>query len=170
MPKFRDIPQLTRSPNYFINVSLSYLQKMVNEHTEEMGLQLCPDFQRGHVWTKAQQIAYVEYLLRGGTSGRDVYFNNPGWHSGDNGEYVCVDGLQRLTALLRFVNDEIKAFGSLCSEYEDGLRMTNNIIWHVNDLKTREEVLIWYLEMNSGGTPHTKEELDRVKRMLEKEE
>jgi hypothetical protein len=48
--------------------------------------------------------------------------------------------------------------------------MTNNIIWHVNDLKTREEVLIWYLEMNSGGTPHTKEELDRVKRMLEKEE
>jgi hypothetical protein len=109
----------------------------------------------------------VEYLLRGGTSGRDVYFNNPGWHSGDNGEYVCVDGLQRLTALLKFVNDEIKAFGSFCSEYEDGLRMTNNIIWHVNDLKTREEVLIWYIEMNSGGTPHTKEELDRVKRMID---
>jgi hypothetical protein len=27
-------------------------------------------------------------------------------------------------------------------------------------------VLQWYLELNSGGTPHTKEELDKVKKML----
>jgi len=134
-----------------------------------MNLQLCPDFQRGHVWTEAQQIAYVEYILRGGQSGRDIYFNCPGWHSGEFGEYVCVDGLQRITALLRFVNDEIPAFGVLCSDYEDKLRMTNNIVWHVNDLQTKKEVLTWYLEMNEGGTPHTQEELDKVRRMISDE-
>ena len=29
---------------------------------EEMGLELNPDFQRGHVWTEQQQIAFLEYL------------------------------------------------------------------------------------------------------------
>ena len=39
----------------------------------------------------------------------------------------------------------------------------------VNDLQTREEVLQWYLELNSAGTPHSKEELDRVKALLARE-
>jgi hypothetical protein len=39
----------------------------------------------------------------------------------------------------------------------------------VNDLKTREEVLQWYLDLNSGGVVHTEEELNRVREMLEKE-
>jgi hypothetical protein len=33
---------------------------------------------------------------------------------------------------------------------------------HVNDLKSKKEVLTWYIEMNAGGTPHSKEEIDRV--------
>jgi uncharacterized protein with ParB-like and HNH nuclease domain len=165
--KFKDIEQFTRMPDYYINVSLDYLKKKVDDDVDELGLQLCPDFQRGYVWTESQQIAYIEYILKGGRSGRDLYFNCPGWHSGEIGDYVCVDGLQRITALLRFLNDETPAFGSLYSEYEDRLRMHYNVIWHVNDLKTRKEVLSWYLEMNSGGTPHTKEELERVARMCE---
>ena len=38
---------------------------------------------------------------------------------------------------------------------------------HINDLKTKEEVLRWYLEMNAGGTPHSNEELGRVAAMLQ---
>jgi hypothetical protein len=38
----------------------------------------------------------------------------------------------------------------------------------VNDLKTEAEVLRWYLEINAGGTPHTEEELDKVRKMLKK--
>ena len=38
-----------------------------------------------------------------------------------------------------------------------------------NNLKTRKEVLQWYIEMNNGGTPHTKEEINRVKILLETE-
>jgi len=167
MVKFSDIPQFTRTANYSVTVSLKNLKKMVDVAIKDNGLQLCPDFQRGHVWTEAQQIAYVEYLLRGGTSGRDVYFNHPGWNSGEPGEYVCVDGLQRITALLRFVNNEITVFGSLYSEYEDTLRIHQGIVWHVNDLQTKTEVLTWYIEMNDGGTPHTPEEIERVKKMIQ---
>ena len=39
---------------------------------------------------------------------------------------------------------------------------------HINDLQSEKDVLQWYLEMNSGGTPHTQEELDRVKLLLQK--
>jgi hypothetical protein len=44
---------------------------------------------------------------------------------------------------------------------------TNGIL-NINDLKTKKEVLIWYLEMNSDGTPHTEQELNKVKNMIEK--
>lgn len=37
----------------------------------------------------------------------------------------------------------------------------------VNDLKTEKEVLQWYVDMNSGGTPHTNEEIERVKKMIQ---
>jgi uncharacterized protein with ParB-like and HNH nuclease domain len=166
--RFSDIPQFTKSPDVRSNVPLGRIKETV-VHAIMDGLQLCPDFQRGHIWTETQQIRYVEYLLRGGKTGRDIYFNHPGWNSCESGDYVCVDGLQRLTTLLRFVNDEIRVFGSRYSEFEDNLRMTNYIIWHINDLQTKKEVLTWYLEMNEGGTPHTKEELDRVRKMIDNE-
>ena len=38
---------------------------------------------------------------------------------------------------------------------------------HINNLKTKKEVLTWYLEMNTGGTVHTDDELDRVRKMLD---
>ena len=38
---------------------------------------------------------------------------------------------------------------------------------NVNDLQTKEEVLKWYLQVNDGGTPHSKEEIDKVKQMIE---
>lgn len=38
---------------------------------------------------------------------------------------------------------------------------------NVNDLKTEREVLQWYIDMNAGGTPHTMEEIDRVKKLID---
>ena len=44
-----------------------------------------------------------------------------------------------------------------------------DIDFRINDLKTRKEVLGWYIEMNSGGTPHKKEEIEKVELMLKTE-
>jgi hypothetical protein len=165
--RFADVPQFTRYPDDHGHTPIRYIRDIVDQNIRDNNLQLCPDFQRGHVWTEAQQVSYVEYVLRGGKSGLDVYFNHPGWKTGEKGEYVCVDGLQRITALLRFVDNEIPAFGSLYSEFTDRLSISVGIVWHVNTLKTRKEVLTWYVEMNDGGTPHTDAELDRVRKMIE---
>ena len=169
--KFKDIPQFTRSGSYQVNIPWIFLKKQLNEFVNELHLQLNPDFQRGHVWTKEQQIAYVEFILRGGKSARTIYFNHPHWNYGDvnETEFVCVDGLQRLTAALAFLHNEITAFGYYYKDYTDKLPIQIGFIFNVNDLNTRAEVLQWYIEMNSGGTPHKTTEIERVKSLLEKE-
>lgn len=130
-----------------------------------------PNFQRGHVWTKAQQIAYVEFKISGGTGSNIIHFNCPGWMHNFKGPFVLVDGLQRLTAVLRFIKGEIPAFGHYVSEFEQGLRFANaDFIFCVNNLSKESEVLRWYIEMNSGGTPHTEEEIEKVRNLLKEKE
>lgn len=85
-----------------------------------------------------------------------------------DGEYVIVDGKQRLQAVRCFLNNEIPVFGAYFKEYEDKMRMTvASFRWNIAMLKTRKEVLEWYLAFNAGGSVHTQEELDTVRRLLE---
>lgn len=175
--KFEDIPRFTEKGDYEPSVGLKSLISTLDEFTKDYGLELNPDFQRGNVWTEKQQISYLEFFLRGGITGRVIYFNCPYFIEGTvedykNGKYdmpmVCVDGLQRLTAILKMIRGEIKVFGIYLQEFEDyevmmrGLRIRIN----VNNLKTKKEVLQWYIDFNSGGTVHSDEEINRVKNML----
>ena len=169
--RFKDIPKFTSAGSWYANYTLVSLIKFINEEIEEAGLQLNPEFQRGHVWTENQQIAWIEYHLRGGKSGNTIYLNNPFWKDGkipDTGKYVCVDGLQRITAAQRFINNEIRIFGSYYKEFEDRIPFGDvTMILNVNDLKTEKEVLQWYIDMNAGGTPHTSAEIERVRKMIQ---
>ena len=38
--------------------------------------------------------------------------------------------------------------------------------FYLTDLKTEKEVLQRYVNMNAGGTPHSNEEIERVKKMI----
>ena len=170
--RFKDIPKFTSAGSWYANYTLVSLVNFINEEIEAAGLQLNPEFQRGHVWTENQQVAWIEYHLRGGKSGNTIYLNNPFWKDGkipDAGQYVCVDGLQRITAAQRFVNNEIKVFGSYYIEFEDRIPFGDvTMTLNVNDLKTEKEVLQWYIDMNIGGTPHTNDEIERVREMIQK--
>lgn len=170
---YRDIPMFTKDGNYEVNIFLESLEKTIQDFEKEYKLELNPDFQRGNVWTEEQQIAFVEFYLRGGKTARVIYFNCPYWNDYNNDKYdmdmVCVDGLQRLTALRRFLNNEIKAFGTYYKDFEGTPRMCNDgLRFNINDLKTKKEVLQWYLDFNTGGTIHSDEEITRVRKMLEK--
>lgn len=169
--KFNEIPQFTQSGNWQSDFDLENLIRHIDSEVEKYGLNLNPDFQRGHVWTIEQEKAFIEYFLRGGRTGRDIYFNSPSWNfsvpEGEYDEYVCVDGLQRITAIRKFLNNEISAFGTYYRDFEDKIRTsTHYMILHVNDLKSREEVIQWYIDMNSGGTPHSEEEIERVRNLI----
>jgi len=180
--KFSDIPQLTRSASYRVHQSWSHLKETLERYKERYGtmagLDLNPDFQRGHVWTKQQQIDYVEFKLKGGEGSDIIFFNCTGWMNKYEGPFVLVDGKQRLTAVQEFMENKLRIFkhldrkckGFLLSDFEDKMHSMNpSFIFCVNDLPNMDLVLQWYLELNSGGTPHTKEELGKVRAMLKGE-
>jgi len=170
---YKDIPKYVSSGKYHVDIPLMELGRYIHRHETEYGLQLNPDFQRGHVWTEEQQIKFVEHVLKSKdnvSNSIPILFNHPGWMRSFEGDYVCVDGLQRLTAMIKFVNNEIPVFGGYY--FKDitnipGFGLTVSI--YINDLRTRAEVLQWYIELNSGGTVHTEDEITKVKKLLELE-
>lgn len=167
MLSWKDIPQRVADGTYMIDVSWEDLDLTVGRYSSEYALDLCPDFQRGHVWTPNQRVAYIEAKLAGGVPVDVIRFNHPEWGRSYEGGMVCVDGLQRLTTALMFLHDDVKVFGGHTrSQIEGRIPSRISFKFNVNNLRTRVEVLRWYLELNGGGTPHSLEELIRVQALL----
>lgn len=164
---YNSIPKYTNHGNYCVSVDLGYFKETIQRYIDRHSLELNPDFQRGHIWTEEQQIKFIEFFLRGGKV-EPIRFNHTKWGSfAGVGEMVCVDGLQRTTAFIKFLDNELAVFdGYLFSEIENIPMLSSNIEISVNNLKTKKEVVQWYIELNEGGTPHTNEEISRVKNIL----
>ena len=80
----------------------------------------------------------------------------------------CVDGLQRYTAITEFVKGNVKPFG-LTAEQLKGTQFSVNrfhVKVAVHNFTQRSELLNHYVSMNSGGTPHSAEEIARVRALL----
>ena len=111
--KWDDIPQFTRDANYCVDISWSYLESWLT-HQEEgcpAGFELDPEFQRHHVWDDFKRRRYVQFILRGGRSSRDIYFNCANYMgSGPEGPMQLVDGKQRLEAVRKFLRDDLTIF------------------------------------------------------------
>jgi len=169
--RFRDLPKFTQWGHYETDVDWDSLEYQLERWIEHYSLDLDPDFQREHVWDEERQIKYVEFVVQGGRTGKQIIFNCPGWQGRCDGQMVLVDGKQRIQAIRRFLNNEIKIFEKyFFKDFEDrrpphycGFKFL------VNNLEKREQVLKWYLELNTGGIVHTEEEIEKVKKLLEKE-
>lgn len=169
---FGDIPKFSRDGKDQTTVSLAYLEKHLALLNEGDRLDLEPDFQRAHVWDAEKRRAFVEFVLRGGYGSSDIRFNEY-----PSGKIVLVDGLQRLTAIRMFLRDELRVFpdlappaGALLSEFEGEsnyrrIPPLTYLIFRMNDLPKRSDVLRWYLEINAGGVVHTEDELAKVRRL-----
>lgn len=187
--KYEDIEQFIPGGGYQVNVPLGHIEATLTDFAQTKGdnlhgLDLDPDFQRDHVWTEDKQRAYVEFLLRGGQSSRTLHFNCPGWMASFKGPLQLVDGKQRLEAVRKFLRNELRILAKPCGDifatsgvilgdfsFEDQriILRRHTLIFAVNNLPTRAEVLKWYLQLNTGGVVHTEEEIAKVQRMLNEE-
>ncbi|MGU5821722.1 DUF262 domain-containing protein [Aeromonas caviae] len=167
------------NPRYTIDASFRYIELQLNGYEQDWGgLNLEPDFQRGHVWTHEQRVAFIEGIFRGtvGESQRIIQFNVPHWddenHGGDlPNEIQIVDGLQRLTTVRMFMAGEIAIFGGLKASDLDGSKYAVNrpsyrLQFAIHNFANRADLLRYYLAINSGGTPHSTSEIERVKGLL----
>jgi hypothetical protein len=168
--RLQDIPQFTRDGSCRINQPWDSLESWLQQDHCGVVADLDPDFQRAHVWSKEQQVRFVEFCLRGGKGSNTIRFNCVGWMDDFRGPFELVDGKQRLEAVRKFMRDELPAIGLTRSQYEGKFPFARyDFIVRINDLPTRREVLQWYLDINTGGVVHTSEEVDKVKALLNKE-
>lgn len=139
-------------------------------------LNMDPDYQRGHVWTRDQQVAFVGYFLSGGPVPNIWIQRYDSARTGGRQYHELaievLDGKQRLTALQAWMDGKIPA------------RLVNgDVIWSADlstvdwrfcrgikinyvDL-TRAEQLNLYVNLNAGGTPHSPDEIARVEAMIQ---
>lgn len=163
---------------YEVDYDWSRVEDMLEWLAEGSGqpVELCPDFQRGHVWTEKQQTAFIENVLREVVSaaGLTLHFNAPAWEDEPSGDLPptvqCIDGLQRLTAVRRYIAGEVSPFGLSRSDM-DGTRFSTRMTRFrfriaVHTFQTRTDLLQHYLDINAGGTPHSESELDRVRGLM----
>lgn len=171
--RWEDIERPLDFTGYACDVPWTDLRRWIDNHRPHNPVEMDPDFQRGHVWSAEQRTAFVEFCLRGGTSGNTVYWNCPGYMSPEDRELPLqlVDGLQRVSAVLGFMQGRVRVLGGYSiGEIEGAMRWSRyRFRMCVNQLPTRSQVLKWYLALNDGGVVHTSDELDRVRMLLEAE-
>lgn len=155
---------------YRVNIPIGNLK----DNLQLYKVDLNPEYQRGHVWTEKQESLFVGAFLE---NPRGI---PPFWFNWTNNKKSCevVDGKQRLKACQRWLNGEIDAIApnGIIVRYADlgkvdltRLRTMHTLEWHFVDLD-RGSVMKFYLRLNSGGTIHTQEELDKVRSLVAQHE
>jgi len=121
-----------------------------------LGKFILPPFQRPPVWNREQQVRLVESIWLELPIGIYIYnqistpLNHPcdGW---------LIDGQQRVTAILEYVNDTFSVFGYKYSELDRReqrafeMKSFPCVILEMTDSNELEEI---YMRLAYGGTPH----------------
>lgn len=142
----------------------------VREWNETQRLELRPSFQRNEVWTRAAQVMLIDTILRGIPIPK-IYIKSI---VKDEKTYrIVIDGQQRLTAILKFINDELildkpykgefigKKFSELPKDIHDDFiryKIDINEIFNPTD----EEIRDLYSRVNKYTVQLNKQELRRA--------
>lgn len=131
---------------------------VVSINTVSFFNKITPGFQRdNNKWSLDMKIKFVQNLLSGVETDLKLF-------SLDGKDFQIIDGLQRLTAIIDFMENKFNIFGDFT--YED---LKNNLITFNTHLTVTAyifenwfEVGKYYIEINENIT-HTKEDIDKAK-------
>lgn len=179
--RLKALIQPISGPIYTVDHNLAYIETALASYAKDWGMNLDPDYQRGHVWSDHKRSMFIESLLRGTLpdSLLMIQFNAPHWdnqapHSDLPSELQIVDGLQRLTTVRRFMAGELTAFGLHVDDFNESSFDCNRFYYRmkfaIHAMQTRADVLRYYLAINRGGVVHSDEEIARVTALLQQAE
>lgn len=163
---------------YACDFAWSSLAGTLDEYRDDYGLNLNPDYQRGRVWEPSQKALYIENVFRGVVPPETMVlqWNCPQWEDGTYAgelprEMQIVDGLQRLTTVLDYLKGDVMPFGRgiddfTGTDFDVRMRVRFRFRFSVHSFSTRQALLQHYLDLNTGGTPHSQKEIQRVHKLL----
>jgi len=127
----------------------------LRENERRLGGFILPPFQRPPVWTEEQSVKLIESLWEGFPIGIYVV-NRPQPHDGECADWL-LDGQQRWTAIISYVNGDFPVFGALYPELT-GLEQRRFRGITIGEAETRltdpADCLRVYNRLAYGGTPH----------------
>lgn len=152
------------------DLQLCYSQRSMRDLITKayfFGVDFNPDYQRDYVWELEDKISLIDSIFNNVDIGKFVFIKNDVM---DNYMYEILDGKQRLRAILDFYEDrfqyEGKYFSDLSIREQDFIEDYSITIAEVDDI-TKEQVLRYFIKLNRSGKVMSKEQLEKVEKMLE---
>lgn len=148
-----------------LNSPLSSLISMVQR--THAGVDFDVDYQREHVWTRKDKIALIDSIFNNVDIGKFVFVQRSMGHKGKL--YEILDGKQRLSALVDFVEDRYKYNGYYFSElsFSDQHKLTDhNISYGYLENPSKEAIFETFIKVNTCGKPMASKHINHVKQLL----
>ena len=158
---------IQRNQNMYMDLMHLYNQIM----TKEMNLN--PFYQRDLVWTNEQKKAYIEALFLEKAEIKPTIILN--WENNDENCYEVLDGKQRISTILEFLNNKFPIFDNILFKdlsESDVKFITSKEVNYTrieklnNKNLTDEEKIELFLEINELGTKMSDEHIQKIKSML----
>lgn len=151
----------TQKDNYYnVDCECDDIIFHIDRYSTRYNLDLNPAFQRGYVWSQEQKQRFIEYLVSGGMSGRDIFINATNWDNKKDVNMVLVDGKQRLSAIMDFINGVFPIYNNVfVSDLRYRDRANIRIKININNIEDYADIVRWYISMNTGGSIHTEDDL-----------
>jgi hypothetical protein len=160
---------IQRNQNMYMDLMHLYNQIM----TKEMNLN--PFYQRDLVWTNEQKKAYIEALFLEKAEIKPTIILN--WENHDENCYEVLDGKQRISTILEFLNNNFPIFDNIFFkdlsasdvEFITSKEVNYTRIEKLNNKNlTDEEKIELFLEINELGTKMSNEHIEKIKLLLKK--
>lgn len=129
------------------------------------------DYQRDYCWTEEQKVALINSIMTNVEIGKFAFIQRDYGCKGPL--YEILDGKQRGKAIRDFYEDRFRWNGKLFSElhpYDRNHFENYSIAWVQTTKLTQAQKYRYFLKLNIGGVPQSKEHLDKVWELLKAEE
>lgn len=171
--KFASIPQFAEREEMrlqFYQTGINSLDSLVYH----AGLDTQPDYQRGLVWSLEDKQKLIDSIFKGVDIGKFVFIKRDYDRKKNVSEhlYEVLDGKQRVTTILEYLEDRFEYNGYKFSELHprDQAHIRSYPI-SVADVTnpTKEQIYRYFLRLNVSGKPIDQKHLDHVSKLLHDE-
>jgi uncharacterized protein with ParB-like and HNH nuclease domain len=118
------------------------------------------------VWTTKDKVNLIDSIFNCIDIGKFAFIKK---NYGDDYLYEVLDGKQRIRAILDYFENRFpykgKYFNDLCNRDKDHFEEYNISVAEARNL-SKEQILQYFLMLNTGGKIMSKKHLDKVRNML----
>lgn len=134
------------------------------------GLDMSADYQRGNVWTEADKVALIDSIFKNVEIGKFVFLHLP--FKANSPGYECLDGKQRMMALVEFYEGRFKYKGfryqDLCWRDQHYFKHYAVSVAQTKRELTQKQKYDYFIRLNTRGKPMDQAHIDCVKKLYSK--